>query len=79
MKKILVTGAGGFFGSHLVERLIEYGYHVRAFIHYNSNNSYGWLRINFYPNIIQSLNILIFKTYFQSSKCLGITLTKGSK
>jgi NAD dependent epimerase/dehydratase len=43
MKKVLVTGAGGFFGSHLVERLIDCGYDVRAFIHYNSNNSYGWL------------------------------------
>lgn len=39
----MVTGAGGFIGSHLVERLIAYGYRVRAFVHYNSRNSWGWL------------------------------------
>lgn len=42
-KKILVTGADGFIGSHLVERLIELGCNPRAFVYYNSFNSYGWL------------------------------------
>lgn len=42
-KKVLVTGADGFIGSHLVELLIEKGYKVRAFVYYNSFNSYGWL------------------------------------
>lgn len=42
-KKILVTGADGFIGSHLVETLIRSGYHVRAFVLYNSFNSWGWL------------------------------------
>jgi NAD dependent epimerase/dehydratase len=42
-KKILVTGADGFIGSHLVERLIEDGCVVRAFAYYNSFNSWGWL------------------------------------
>lgn len=41
--KALVTGADGFIGSHLVEKLIEDGYQVRAFIYYNSFNSWGWL------------------------------------
>jgi len=41
--KILVTGADGFIGSHLVEKLIEEGYSVKAFCFYNSFNSWGWL------------------------------------
>jgi NAD dependent epimerase/dehydratase len=42
-KKILVTGADGFIGSHLVEKLVDKGYKVKAFILYNSFNSWGWL------------------------------------
>lgn len=40
-RKVLVTGAGGFIGSHLVERLVEIGADVRAFVHYNSRNDWG--------------------------------------
>lgn len=43
MKKILVTGADGFIGSHLTEALVRKGYDVRAFVQYNSFNSWGWL------------------------------------
>lgn len=43
MSKILVTGAGGFIGSHLTELLIEEGYDVRAMVHYNSNSTWGWI------------------------------------
>lgn len=43
MKKVLVTGADGFIGSHLVEELIIQGYQVKAFTFYNSFNSWGWL------------------------------------
>lgn len=42
-RKVLVTGAGGFIGSHLVEALVRRGCQVRAFVHYNSFNSWGWL------------------------------------
>lgn len=43
MKKILVTGADGFIGSHLVETLLDEGYDVKAFVLYNSFNTWGWL------------------------------------
>lgn len=42
-RKILITGADGFIGSHLTEELIRQGYNVRAFVMYNSFNSWGWL------------------------------------
>lgn len=43
MKKVLVTGADGFIGSHLTESLLEKGYDVKAFTYYNSFNTWGWL------------------------------------
>lgn len=43
MKKVLVTGADGFIGSHLTEALVRAGHDVRAFVQYNSFNSWGWL------------------------------------
>ncbi|MEQ9169260.1 MAG: SDR family NAD(P)-dependent oxidoreductase, partial [Fulvivirga sp.] len=42
-KKVLITGADGFIGSHLTEKLVDEGYRVRAFVYYNSFNSWGWL------------------------------------
>ena len=43
MKKVLVTGADGFIGSHLTEELVRKGYEVKAFVYYNSFNTWGWL------------------------------------
>ena len=43
MKRVLVTGADGFIGSHLTECLLEKGYEVKAFAYYNSFNTWGWL------------------------------------
>jgi NAD dependent epimerase/dehydratase len=63
--KILITGADGFIGSHLTEALVESGYNVRAFVNYNSFNSYGWLdtiskdikdKIEFLPGDIRDPN-----------------------
>jgi NAD dependent epimerase/dehydratase len=42
-KRVLVTGADGFIGSHLTEALLRDGAEVRAFVYYNSFNSWGWL------------------------------------
>ncbi|MBX2976354.1 MAG: NAD-dependent 4,6-dehydratase LegB [Ignavibacteriaceae bacterium] len=42
-KKILVTGAAGFIGSHLTELLVQKGYSVKVFVRYNSKNNWGWL------------------------------------
>jgi NAD dependent epimerase/dehydratase len=42
-KRVLVTGAGGFIGSHLTERLVELGATTRALVHYNASGTWGWL------------------------------------
>jgi dTDP-glucose 4,6-dehydratase len=42
-KRVLITGAGGFIGSHLTERLVEEGATVRALVHYNALGRWGWL------------------------------------
>jgi NAD dependent epimerase/dehydratase len=64
-KKVLITGADGFIGSHLTEALVNQGYDVRAFVYYNSFNSYGWLdsipveiksRIEFFAGDIRDPN-----------------------
>jgi NAD dependent epimerase/dehydratase len=56
MKRVLVTGADGFIGSHLTETLLKEGYDVRAFVYYNSFGSLGWLESS-PPDIKKSLDI----------------------
>jgi dTDP-glucose 4,6-dehydratase len=51
--KVLITGAGGFIGSHLAERCVELGYKVKAFVRYNSKNNWGWLEKSNYINDIE--------------------------
>ena len=51
-KKILVTGAGGFIGSHLTEELVKIGADVKAFVHYNSRNDWGLLE--YLPDTIKN-------------------------
>src|SRR3990172_1127339 len=55
-KKILITGADGFIGSHLTEELVRQGHTVRAFVFYNSFNSWGWLDTS-EPEIRKSLDV----------------------
>ena len=52
-KAVLVTGAGGFIGSHLVERLVTMGARTRAFVHYRANGSWGWLDHSFCKDDIE--------------------------
>jgi NAD dependent epimerase/dehydratase len=55
--KAVVTGAGGFIGSHLVHRLVAEGFHVRAFIHYNSRSDWG--QLEFLPtDILQEIEVV---------------------
>ncbi|OVE81672.1 NAD-dependent dehydratase [bacterium K02(2017)] len=54
--KILVTGSEGFFGSHLTEALVKAGHNVKAFVLYNSFNSWGWLD-QLPPDVLKEIEI----------------------
>ncbi|BCZ48624.1 NAD-dependent dehydratase [Clostridium gelidum] len=56
-KKVLVTGADGFIGSHLLERLIEIGAEVTALVQYNSFNNWGWID-TFDKSVKDSINVI---------------------
>lgn len=55
-KKVLVTGAEGFIGSHLTERLVELGADVTALVQYNSFNNWGWID-TFDKNVLDSIRV----------------------
>lgn len=75
-KKILVTGADGFIGSHLVEELIKRGNQVKAFVYYNSFNNWGWLD-TFPKEKLQLIDVIPgdirdFNGVFEASKDVDI-------
>ena len=77
MKKILVTGADGFIGSHLVEALVKKNYKVKALVYYNSFNSFGWIdkidskiknKIEVISGDIRDINII--KSSLKNCQCV---------
>ena len=90
--KVLVTGADGFIGSHLTEKLVEQGFDVRAFVFYNSFNSFGWLdsipekiknKIDFFAGDIRDLNgvkeaMKGIETVFHLAALIGIPFSYHS-
>ena len=61
-KQVLVTGAGGFIASHLVERLVAENAQVRAFVRYNSRGDAGLLRL-LPVDVFSNVDIVVFMTY----------------
>jgi NAD dependent epimerase/dehydratase len=57
-KRVFVTGAGGFIGSHLAQALAQAGWQVRALVHYNSRGSIGWLE-DLEPHALKSIEIVL--------------------
>jgi NAD dependent epimerase/dehydratase len=56
--RVLVTGAGGFIGSHLVERLVRLGAQVRALVHYNGRNDWGNLELG-EPQLMKEVEVVL--------------------
>lgn len=73
-RPVLVTGADGFIGSHLVERLVALGANVRAFCYYNSNGSLGWLD-EIDPPVVPQANVRlgdVRDARFVEAACAGV-------
>ena len=73
-KNVLITGADGFIGSHLTEKLAEYDCNIKAMTMYNSFNNWGWLE-NINPNILKNIQVVsgdIRDTKFVNESCKKI-------
>lgn len=73
-KKVLVTGADGFIGSHLVEKLFSQGFSVRALAQYNSFNNWGWLEDIECKNEIEILTGDVRDPFFCNEICKDIDI-----
>ena len=74
MKKVIVTGADGFIGSHLVEALVRDNYDVKAFVMYNSFGSWGWL-----DHINENKVVPMYKTNIKNVKSLYLLILGVNK
>ncbi len=74
MKKVLVTGADGFIGSHLVEMLVREGFAVRALSQYNSFNDWGWLEAVDCLDQIEVLNGDVRDPHYCKSICKDVDI-----
>ena len=76
MKKLLITGACGFIGSHLTEMCVEQGYSVTAFDRYNSENHWGWLENSKYKSEIQVIlgDIRDYDSVLKASKNIDVVM-----
>jgi len=75
MKNLLITGAAGFIGSHLTEKLVREGFSVKAFVHYNSKNNWGWLESSEVKNEVEVIagDIRDFDSVYNATKgCSGV-------
>ena len=66
MKKIFLTGADGFIGSHILESLVKKNYKVKALVYYNSFNSYGW--IDKIEHKIKKKKLKLFRVILETRK-----------
>lgn len=74
MTRVLVTGADGFIGSHLVEMLFKKGYEIRVLVQYNSFNHWGWLEECFCKQNIEVILGDVRDAHFCKSLCKDIDI-----
>ena len=76
-KKIMITGATGFIGSHLTELLVKEGFDVVAFDRYNSDNNWGWLEeteVTKDIKVVLPISVSPITTILYTGVCIAILL-----